>query len=137
MAGKAAIVAFVLSLVGLTYQMMSYGLAYLIDNRYNYNNYYSLNAYFSIFAIVVGFWASSHLLESRDSQRITWPAIILALGTAILGNLIIAWSTPSNIGILGAVQMPPADIVVTLIPSPLLLILGSILGFVAARHPQP
>jgi hypothetical protein len=116
---------------------MSYGLAYLIDNRYNYNNYYyGLNAYFSIFAIVVGFWASSHLLESRDSQRITWPAIILALGTAILGNLIIAWSTPTNIGILGATQTPPVDLIVTLIPSPLLLILSGIFGFMAARHPK-
>jgi hypothetical protein len=119
--------------------MISYGLAYLVDNRYNYLSvYYGLTAYFAyfeIFALLVGFWALSHLLVNQGSQRAVWPAIILAIGAANLGNLIITWATPINTGILGSSQTLPTDIALTLMPSSLLLIFGGILGFIAARNP--
>lgn len=133
---KAATVSFVVSLIGVSYEMISYGLAYLVDSRYGYySSFYSVNIYASIFGILVGFWALSHLLSSRDSERITWPAIILALGTAMLGNLIVFWATPVSVGPLGG-QTVPLDAVVTLLPSPLLLIAGGLIGLKATRSPQ-
>lgn len=136
MSSRASIAAFVLSLLGVTYQMMSYSIAYLVDNRYNYLSlYYGLAAYFDIFALLVAFWALSHLLVNQGPQRAIWPAIIFAIGVANLGNLIITWTTPINTGILGSSQTFPTDIALTLMPAPLLLILGGMLGFIAARNP--
>lgn len=135
---KAATVSFVVSLIGVSYQMLSYGLAYLVDSRYGYySTFYGINIYTSIFGILVGFWAISHLLSSRDSERAIWPAIILALGATMLGNLIIFWATPVTGGPLGTGQTVPADTVLTLLPSPLLLIAGGLIGLKAARSPRP
>src|SRR5207247_10567493 len=93
MADRAAIAAFVLSLLGAAYQMIAYGLAYLVDNRYNYNYYFGISGVWIIIATVVVFWAISHLMDSRDPQRAAWPAIIMAMGAAILANMIIQWLT--------------------------------------------
>jgi len=120
MADRAAIAAFTMSLLGAAYQMVAYGLAYLVDNRYNYNYYFGISGVWIIIATVVVFWAISHLMDSRDPQRAAWPAIIMAMGVANLGNMIIQWI--------------PADVIVTLTPAPVLLIAGGIFGFVAVQH---
>ncbi len=133
MADRAAIAAFVLSLLGAAYQMMAYGLADLVDPRYNYNYYFGISGVWIIIATVVVFWAISHLMVSRDPARATWPAIITAMGAANLGNMIIQWMTPIFFSPLGN-QTVPADVVLTLIPAPLLLIVGGIFGFVAVQH---
>ncbi len=133
MADRAAIAAFVLSLLGAAYQMIAYGLAYLVDNRYNYNYYFGISGVWIIIATVVVFWAISHLMDSRDPQRAAWPAIIMAMGAAILGNMIMQWMTPVFFEPLGN-QAVPADVIVTLTPAPLLLIVGGIFGFVAVQH---
>ena len=133
MADRAAIAAFTLSLLGAAYQMVAYGLAYLVDNRYNYNYYFGISGVWIIIATVVVFWAISHLMDSRDPARATWPAIITAMGAANLGNMIIQWITPVFFSPLGN-QTVPADVVLTLIPAPLLLIVGGIFGFVAVQH---
>ncbi len=86
-----------------------------------------------IIATVVVFWAISHLMDSRDPQRAAWPAIIMAMGAANLGNMIIQWITPVYFGFLGS-QTVPADVIVTLTPAPVLLIAGGIFGFVAVQH---
>ena len=111
----------------------SFGLAYLVDNRYNYNYYFGISGVWIIIATVVVFWAISHLMDSRDPQRAAWPAIIMAMGAAILGNMIIQWMTPVFFEPLGN-QAVPADVIVTLTPAPLLLIVGGIFGFVAVQH---
>jgi len=132
MADRAAIAAFVLSLLGAAYQMLAYGLAYLVDNRYNYNYYFGISGVWIFIATVVVFWAISHLMDSRDPQRAAWPAIIMAMGAAILGNMIIQWMTPVFFEPLGN-QAVPADVIVTLTPAPLLIV-GGIFGFVAVQH---
>jgi hypothetical protein len=133
MSGRVAIATFVLSLLGATYQLMSYGLAFLVDSRANYNYYFGFNGIFTVIATVVVFWAVSHLLDGPDSQRVVWPAIILAIGVANLGNLIIAWATPAIVEPL-ALQTVPLDTIVTLVPAPLLMILGGVCGLVALQQ---
>jgi hypothetical protein len=133
MIDRAVIAAFVLSLLGATYQMIAYGLTYLVDNRYNYNYYSGVSGIWFIIATLVVFWAASHLMDNRDPQRAIWPSIILAMGAANLGNMIIQWITPVNFGPLAA-QTVPADVILTSIPGPLMLIAGGIFGFVAVQH---
>src|SRR6266498_413511 len=117
MADRAALAAFVLSMLGATYQMLSYGLAFLVDNRtsfYYYNTIFGLN----IIANFLVFWAASHLVGQRTYRSIAWPSIILAIGAANLGNMIIQWSTtPTGSPFIS--QTVPVDIVLTLVPGPL------------------
>src|SRR5205807_4687262 len=125
MADRASIVAFVLSLLGATYQMIGFGLAYSVNNQYNYNYYAGFSSIWVIIATVVVFWAISHLIDSPSSQRGIWPSIIIAMGAANLGNMIIDWSTPVNDGVLGS-RYVPAGVIITLIPAPLLLVAGGV-----------
>ena len=135
MAEKAIIVAFVFSLLGATYQMVSLALAYLIDHQFPYYYYVGIySSYFNSFAILVIFWALAHLMDKQDSRRTTWSGIILAIGVANLVDLILAWYSPINTGILTTNPLLPLDIGLTLLPAPLLLILGGIFGFAAARR---
>jgi len=133
MADRAAVAAFVLSLLGASYQMISYGLAYLIDSRYNYNYFFGIYGSWILISTLVVFWAIGHLLDSRDSQSVAWPSIILAMGVADLGNLIIIWNTPDYAIPLGG-QTVSASVILTLTPAPLLLIVGGIFGFTAVQH---
>jgi hypothetical protein len=122
-------------LIGATYQMISFGLAYVWFNQYNYN--YTTRMYFNISAFLIEFWAISHLLNAREVQRVVWPAIIVALGAGTLGNLIISWATPNVFPILGdPTIMVSANVAATLLPAPILLILGGISGLIAARRSQ-
>jgi hypothetical protein len=106
-----------------------------VDHQFSYIYYLSLSSYTSSIPIIIVFWAIGHLLAKQESQRSTWPAIILGLGVADLGNLVIAWITPLNTGFPQNIQTLPTDIGLTLLPTPVLLILGGIIGLIAARHP--
>lgn len=125
MSDRASVAAFVLSVLGASYQMVSFGLAFIVDRQFNYIYYISLYSYFNSITLLIVLWAAAHLLSTQDSHRSTWPAIILGIAAADLGNLIIAWS----------IQGVPNDIAFTLLPAPLLLTLGGLLGLTAARHP--
>lgn len=81
MAGsRASIAAFVLSILGLTYQMFSLALAYYVNRQFA--SYYYVGIYTLIggFSPLVGFWAASHLLDAQTPNRGVWPSMILALG---------------------------------------------------------
>src|SRR3989449_10916188 len=110
MADRAAIAAFTMSLLGAAYQMVAYGLAYLVDNRYNYNYYFGISGVWIIIATVVVFWAISHLMDSRDPQRAAWPAIIMAMGVANLGNMIIQGINTVYFGFIGRQTVPAREL---------------------------
>ena len=124
-------VAFVLSVIGGTYQIMSLGLGVLVDSRASIYFYYSFTS--TIVPTLVTFWAASHLLEDWKG-RATWPAIILALAVASLSNLIIAYFQP-NPGLGLPVSTTPllAQFFV-LLPGPLLALIGGLVGFAAVRQ---
>lgn len=135
MADRSAGVAFVITLLGATYQMISYALGYLIDHQFIFFYYIGLGSYLNSFGILIIFWAMAHLLDKQDSRRTTWPAIILGIGVADLANLLIAWLTPVNTGQYPpTTQTLPLDIGLTFLPGPPLLILGGIFGFISARR---
>ena len=134
MAEKATVAAFVFSLLGATLQMVSIALAFLVDRQFPYYYYIGLYSYFNSFTILVIFWAMAHFMDKQDSRRTTWSAIILSIGVASLANLILALISPINTGFPANNQPVPFDIATALLPAPLLLILGGIFGFVAARH---
>lgn len=134
MADKSVAVAFVLSLLGAMYQLISFALAYLVDHQLSYFYYIGLNNYVNSFDTLIVFWSIAHLMDEKDSRRTTWPAIIMGIGVANLANLIIVWVTPINTGFPSTSQTLPLDLGLTLLPAPILLILGGIVGFIAARR---
>lgn len=128
-------IAFVFSLLGAIYQLISLGLAYYVDRQLSYFVFIGLGTYVNSFDTLIVFWSIAHLMDERDSRRTTWPAILMGIGVANLTNLIIAWVTPINTGGFPVTtQTLPLDLGLTLLPAPLLLILGGIFGFIAARR---
>jgi hypothetical protein len=130
MASRAT-VAFVLTIIGAAYQMISLYVAALVDrNTYLYNYGYGYGTlFFSSFFV---FWSASHLLEDWRG-RITWPSIILGLGVANLATVILGYyvqNSPPQI----ASTPPSITPILAIIPGPLLMILGGILGFSAVRQ---
>jgi len=128
---KRATAAFVLAIIGAAYQMISLYVAALIDrNTYLYNYGYGYETLFLSSFFV--FWSASHLLEDWRS-RITWPSIILGLGVANLATVILGYyvqNSPSQI----ASTLPSITPILAIMPGPLLMILGGILGFSAVRQ---
>jgi len=133
MSDRTAVVAFVLSLIGATYQMISYGVEFLIYTRYNYSYVFGVSGSMILIGTLVVFWAIGDLGDNRDSQNVAWPSIILAMGVANLGNLIIMWNTAGYVFLLGG-QTLPVGVMLALSPPPLLLIAGGIFGFIALKH---
>jgi len=128
---KRATAAFVLAIIGAAYQMISLYVAALVDrNTYLYNYGYGYETlFFSSFFV---FWSASHLLEDWRG-RITWPSIILGLGVANLATVILGYyvqNSPSQIASTQASITP----ILAIIPGPLLMIVGGILGFFAVRQ---
>lgn len=134
MADRFVTLAFVFSLLGAVYQLISLGLAYYVDRQFSYFVYIGLGTYVNSFDTLIVFWSIAHLMDERDTRRTTWPAILLGIGVANLANLIVAWITPIYTGLALANQTLPLDLGLTLLPAPLLLILGGIFGFIAARR---
>ena len=128
---KRATAAFVLAIIGAAYQMISLYVAALVDrNTYLYNYGYGYETLFLSSFFV--FWSASHLLEDWRS-RITWPSIILGLGVANLATVILGYyvqNSPSQI----ASTLPSITPILAIMPGPLLMILGGILGFSAVRQ---
>ncbi len=130
MANRATI-AFVFAIIGAAYQMLSLYVAALVDrNTYLYNYGYGYETlFFSSFFV---FWSASHLIEDWRG-RITWPSIILGLGVANLSTVILGYYVQNS-----PLQIPstPPSItpILAIIPGPLLMIFGGILGFSAVRQ---
>jgi hypothetical protein len=129
---KRATAAFVLAIIGAAYQMISLYVAALVDrNTYLYNSYgYGYETlFFSSFFV---FWSASHLLEDWRG-RITWPSIILGLGVANLATVILGYYV-QNSPLQIASTPPSITPILAIIPGPLLMIIGGILGFSAVRQ---
>ena len=126
-----ATAAFVFSIIGASYQMISLYIAVLIDrNTYFYNYGYGFETlFFSSFFV---FWSASHFLEDWKG-RITWPSIILGLGVANLSTIILGYYA-QNSPLQIASTPPSITPILALIPGPLLMIIGGILGFSAVRQ---
>jgi len=130
MANRATI-AFVFAIIGAAYQMLSLYVAALVDrNTYVYNYGYGYETlFFSSFFV---FWSASHLIEDWRG-RITWPSIILGLGVANLSTVILGYYV-QNSPLQIASTPPSITPILAIIPGPLLMIFGGILGFSAVRQ---
>src|SRR5207253_6139833 len=112
--------AFVFSIVGATYQIISPGVVALID-RTTGAYFYIIGLNNLLFTVLVVFWSASRLLEDWEG-RITWPFITFAVGVANLSNIILASLTGSALlGILGSNVMVLVEAIVVIITWRLLL----------------
>jgi len=130
MANRATI-AFVFAIIGACLSMLSLYVAALVDrNTYLYNYGYGYETlFFSSFFV---FWSASHLIEDWRG-RITWPSIILGLGVANLSTVILGYYV-QNSPLQIASTPPSITPILAIIPGPLLMIFGGILGFSAVRQ---
>jgi uncharacterized protein YneF (UPF0154 family) len=126
-----ATAAFGFSIIGAAYQMISLYVGALVDgNTYLYNYGYGYETlFFSSFFV---FWSASHLIEDWRG-RITWPSIILGLGVANLATVILGYYV-QNSRVQIASTPPSITPILAIMPGPLLMILGGILGFSAVRQ---
>ena len=126
-----ATAAFVLAIIGAAYQMISLYVAALVDvNTYVYNYGYGYETlFFSSFFV---FWSASHLIEDWRG-RITWPSIILGLGVANLATVILGYYVPYSRAQIAS-TLPSITPILAIMPGPILMILGGILGFSAVRQ---
>lgn len=130
MANRAT-AAFVVSIVGATYQMISLYAAGLVDRNTSliYYSYGYETLFFTSFLVI---WSASHILEEWKG-RITWPGITFGVGIANLAAIIMAYyaqtstiQNPSNVPSFGSIA--------ALISGPLIITAGGILGFSAVRQ---
>ena len=116
-----AIIAFAFSVVGAAYQMISpYVAALANSNSLSYVFTYGLETL--ILSSFIVFWGASHLVEDSKG-RITWPFLIFVLGVANFASIILVYFTPSNI-----------LVTLSIIPGPILVMLGGIIGFFAVQQ---
>ena len=126
-----ATLAFVSSIIGAAYQMISLYVAILIDR--NTSPFYFTVGYYTLF--LTGFiviWSASHILEDWKG-RITWPSIILVLGIANLASIIMSDYAQTS-PIQGSTTSPSITVITAIISGPLLIVIGGILGFSAVRQ---
>ena len=127
-----ATAAFAFSTVGAAYQMISPYVAALANgNNFSYLYTYGLETL--ILSSFIVFWGASHIVEDWKG-RITWPFLIFVLGVANFSSIIMVYFTPSNI--LGSFtpNSPQLNVTLAIIPGPLIVIVGGILGFFAVRQ---
>src|ERR1700704_1953595 len=121
-----ATAAFVFSIIGASYQMISFYVAVLADRNssiYNYSFGYQTLFLSSFFVI----WSASHILEDWKG-RITWPAVILALGIANISTVVLGYYAQNSP--LQIYSTPPSTgPILALSAGPLLTIIGGVLGF--------
>jgi hypothetical protein len=124
--------AFLLSAIGAAYQLTSPAVAFWADR--NAYSFIYLSFISPFFLALIVFWSASHLLEDWKG-RITWPSIIFGLGISSLSSIIILYAT-SNGG--SGTSFPynafSVSAMSALIPGPLLIMIGGILGFFAVRQ---
>jgi hypothetical protein len=129
MANRAT-AAFLFSVTGGAYQIVSPYVAAIIDR--NSSPYYYVYSFETlILTSFLVFWGASHLLEDWKG-RITWPFLIFALGIANLSSIIMAYYIPNNL--VYTANTPLLNATLSLIPGPLLIIIGGIIGFLAVRQ---
>jgi hypothetical protein len=85
---------------------------------------------------IVVIWSATHILEDWKG-RITWPSILFALGMVDLWNIVLAYLTP--IMVFRILSLPSNGTLslaamLALIPGPLFIVIGGILGFSAVRQ---
>jgi hypothetical protein len=135
-----ATAAFVFSIIGAAYQIISPGMAALADggtSAYYYiitfNSQLLTSLLLTSFVVI---WSATHILEDWKG-RITWPSIMLALGLVELWNIVLAYLTPNMVfRILSLPSNGTLSVAATLalVPGPLTIMIGGILGFWAVRQ---
>lgn len=126
-----ATAAFIFSIIGAAYQMMSLFVAATIDRStsfYLYNLGYE-TLFFTSFIVV---WSASHIMEDWKG-RITWPSIILGLGIASLTTIILSYYAQTS-PILAPTNAPTPLAILALVSGPVLIVIGGILGFSAVQQ---
>jgi hypothetical protein len=130
MANRAT-AAFVVSIVGAAYQMISVYVAGLFDRNTSliYYSYGNETLFFTSFLVI---WSASRILEDWKG-RITWPSIIIVIGIANISAIIMAYyAQTSTIQI--APNVPSIGTIIALVTGPLLIILGGLLGLSAVKQ---
>ena len=130
MANRAT-AAFVVSIIGATYQMVSLFVANLVDRNTSlfYYSYGYETLFFTSFLVL---WSASHILEEWKG-RITWPAIIFAVGISNLSMIIIAYYAQTSTGV-GPSSVPSIGSITALIFGPLIITIAGIIGLAAVRQ---
>ena len=130
MANRAT-AAFVVSIIGAAYQMISLYVASLVDRNTSliYYSYGYETLFFTSFLVI---WSASRILEDWKG-RITWPSIVFAIGVANISAIIMAYyAQTSTVQIPSSV--PSSGSVIALISGPIVIILGGVLGFSAVKQ---
>jgi hypothetical protein len=128
---KRLTASFILSIIGATYQMISLYLAIAVDR--NTSVVYYAYGFFTVnITSFIAIWSAAHILEDWKG-RITWPFIIFALGVA---NLSTVWLTYvyQNFPSVSPSGTPSLSSFLVIVPGPLFLIIGGLLGFFAVRQ---
>ncbi len=126
-----ATAAFVVSIIGAAYQMISLYVANLVDSNTSLI-YYSYGYETLFFTGFLVFWGASHLLEDWKG-RITWPSIVFVLGLANFSTITMAYYAQTSGTRIGA-NTPSSGSVIALITGPILIIIGGLVGFSAVRQ---
>lgn len=129
MANRAT-AAFVVSITGGSYQIISLYVASLIDN--NASLYYSYGFETLLLTSFLVFWSASHVLEDWKG-RITWPSITFGVGLANFSIIILAYYVQTSTARIVS-YTPSSASIVALISGPIIIIIGGILGFAAAKQ---
>jgi hypothetical protein len=128
-----AIAAFVFSIIGAVYQIISPYIAVIVD-RNTSPFYYTLGYYPLFLTSFVAIWSASHILEEWKG-RITWPSIVLALGITNLTTIMLTYyAQTQNSSTTTYSTVPSLAAILAVIPGPLFLSIGGILGFLAVRQ---
>jgi len=127
-----ATAAFVFSIIGAAYQMISLYVAVLIDRNTSPFFYFTVGYYTLFLTGFIVIWSASHVLEDWKG-RITWPSIILVLGIANLASIIMSDYAQTS-PIQGSTTSPSITVITAIISGPLLIVIGGILGFFAVRQ---
>jgi len=123
--------AFVVSIIGAAYQMISLYVASLVDRNTSliYYSYGYETLFFTSFLVI---WSASRILEDWKG-RITWPSIIFAIGVANISAIIMAYYAQTSTAQIPS-SVPSSGSVIALISGPILIILGGVLGFSAVKQ---
>jgi peptidoglycan/LPS O-acetylase OafA/YrhL len=127
-----ATAAFVFSIIGAAYQMISLYVAVLIDRNTSPFFYFTVGYYTLFLTGFIVIWSASHILEDWKG-RITWPSIILVLGIANLASVVMSDYAQTS-PIQGSATVPSLTVITAIVSGPLLIVIGGILGFSAVRQ---
>jgi hypothetical protein len=124
---RIATVAFIFSVIGATYQLISYSVLAVAEPRSTFYYYIAFGS--PVFLSLAIFWLASHLVEDH---RIIWPTMIFAIAVSNLVNLFIIYLAPTSYFTGIAQQNVSPTGLLILVPAPLLILAGGILGLGAS-----